>query len=121
MNDDGVDRGAVADTIKGTRDALTVKRVFGEAYELDGAQIIPVAKVSGGAGGGGGEGGEAEAKEGGYGSGFGLQVRPVGVYEIRDGRAVWKPAVDVNRVVRGGQVLAGIALVCITLTLITRR
>ena len=47
---------AVVDNLRGTRDAMTVKGVFGEAYELDGVTIIPVARVSGGAGGGGGEG-----------------------------------------------------------------
>ena len=38
------------------RDALTVKRVFGEPYERDGVTLIPAAVVRGGAGGGQGEG-----------------------------------------------------------------
>ncbi len=50
----------VIDTIKGTRDALTVQRVFGDAYELDGIQVIPVARIAGGAGGGAGEGQDAD-------------------------------------------------------------
>jgi hypothetical protein len=37
------------------RDALTVKRVFGEPYEKDGVTIIPGARVEGAAGGGSGE------------------------------------------------------------------
>lgn len=40
------------------RDAMTVKRVYGEPYEKDGVTIIPAAKVSGGRGAGGGEGGQ---------------------------------------------------------------
>lgn len=40
------------------RDAMTVKRVYGEPYEKDGVTIIPAAKVSGGGGAGGGEGGQ---------------------------------------------------------------
>lgn len=32
-----------------------------------------------------------------------------------------KPAIDVNRLARGGQVLGGIALVCATLVVLTRR
>ena len=39
-----------------TRDALTVKRVFGEPYERDGVTVIPAASIRGGAGGGKGEG-----------------------------------------------------------------
>ena len=38
------------------RDAMTVKRVFGDSYEKDGVTIIPVANVMGGAGAGGGTG-----------------------------------------------------------------
>jgi uncharacterized spore protein YtfJ len=114
---------SVTDTIKGTRDALSVQRVFGDAYELDGIQVIPVARVAGGAGGGGGEGESADedSSGSGFGSGFGMHVRALGVYEIRDGHAVWKPAVDVNRVIRGGQVLAGIAALCVTVVAIARR
>ena len=37
------------------RDVLTVKRVFGEAYEAHGLTVIPVAAVRGAGGGGGGE------------------------------------------------------------------
>ena len=40
-----------------TRDAMTVKRVFGEPYERNGITILPVANIRGGAGGGQGEGG----------------------------------------------------------------
>ena len=47
------------------RDAMSVKRVFGEPYEQDGVTIIPVAWVAGGGGGGG----DAEGNGGG---GFGL-------------------------------------------------
>lgn len=46
----------VQDVIAQTRDALTVKKVFGEPYEKSGVTMIPVARVQGGAGGGGGVG-----------------------------------------------------------------
>lgn len=46
----------ILDSLSGTRDALSVRRVFGDPYEIDGMTIIPVARISGGAGGGGGEG-----------------------------------------------------------------
>lgn len=104
---------SVFDSIRGTRDALTVKRVFGESYEVDGVTIIPVARVAGGAGGGGGEGTDEDDNQGrGFGSGFGMGANPIGVYEVRDGSINWKPAVDVNRVIHGGQVLAGIIALC---------
>ena len=110
----------VFDSIKGTRDSLSVSRAYGDAYVLDGVTVIPVARVSGGAGGGGGEGTDDEKSGGGFGTGFGLHVNPVGVYEVRDGRVVWKPSVDANRLLRGGQVLGGIIAVCTTLVLLAR-
>ena len=39
----------VQEVIAQARDALTVKRVFGEPYEKDGVTIIPAARVQGGA------------------------------------------------------------------------
>ncbi len=108
-------------SIEGTKDALNVRRVFGDPYVVDGVTIIPVARVAGGGGGGAGEGMDDNQPSRGFGTGFGLGAHPVGVYEIREGDLRWRPAVDVNRVVRGGQVLAGIMSVCVTLVLIARR
>ena len=79
---------------KGARDALSVKRVYGDPVERDGATVIPAAAVRGGAGGGGEGGGD-----GGGGGGFGIVARPIGAYVIRDGGVSWRPAIDVNRVV----------------------
>jgi uncharacterized spore protein YtfJ len=93
------------------RDALTVKRVFGEPYEREGVTIIPAAVVRGGAGGGQGEGADGEARTGsGKGGGFGLTAKPAGVYIIEGNHVRWQPAVDVNRIVLGGQVVAIVAL-----------
>ena len=68
----------VEELVKGHRDAISVKRVFGEPYERNGVAIIPVARVFGGGGGGAGgsPGGEGE----GSGTGFGLAGRPAGAY-----------------------------------------
>ncbi|MGB9345305.1 MAG: spore germination protein GerW family protein [Ilumatobacteraceae bacterium] len=112
----------VLESIKGTHDSLSVRRCYGDPVELDGVTVIPVARVSGGAGGGGGEGtDENDVGGGGFGTGFGLKVNPIGVYEVRNGSVVWKPTVDVNRLLKGGQVLAGIFAVCTTLVLLVRR
>ena len=114
-------RTTVYDTIKGARDALTVKRVFGDPYELGDLKVIPVARVAGGAGGGGGEGTKENEDGRGFGSGFGMGAHPVGVYEVHGDHTEWRPAVDVNRVIKGGQVLAGIVAVCVTIILWSRR
>ena len=63
----------VQDVIAQARDALTVKRVFGEPYEKDGVTIIPAASVQGGAGGGSGEDPQSQGK--GSGSGFAMTAR----------------------------------------------
>jgi uncharacterized spore protein YtfJ len=76
---------------KGTRDAVTVKRVYGEPVERDGVTLIPAAAVRGGAGGGG-------DSQGNGGGGFGVVARPIGAYVMRDGQVSWRPAVDLNRV-----------------------
>jgi uncharacterized spore protein YtfJ len=77
--------------LQGHRDAINVRRVYGDPVERDGVTIVPAAAVFGGTGGGG-------DSEGDGGGGLGLIGRPVGAWVIRDGEATWKPAVDVNRI-----------------------
>jgi uncharacterized spore protein YtfJ len=101
----------IQDVIGQARDALTVKRVFGEPYEKNGVTMIPVARVQGGAGGGGGEGPGGEGK--GSGGGFGLSARPVGAFQLRGDELVWKPAIDPNRIILGAQIVAIVALLTI--------
>ena len=93
--------------ISGARDAVSAKRVYGDAYEKNGLTVIPAATVRGGVGAGLGDG---EAGESG-GGGFGLMARPSGAWIVKDGQATWKPAIDVNRIVLGGQVIALTAIV----------
>ena len=90
------------------RDALTVKRVFGEPYEKDGLTIIPAARVQGAGGAGSGEDPQGQGK--GSGGGFGMNARPVGAFIVREGELSWRPAVDVTRIVLGGQLVAIVAL-----------
>jgi uncharacterized spore protein YtfJ len=93
----------VQELISGVRDTVSVKRVYGDPYEKDGLTVIPAAVVRGGAGGGVGE---HDGKETGKGGGYGVNVRPSGAWII-DGKAVtWKPAIDVNRIALGGQLIA---------------
>ncbi|MGV8965481.1 MAG: hypothetical protein ACOH2F_04305 [Cellulomonas sp.] len=123
-------------------DALSVRRVFGEAYEHNGTWVIPVAKVMGGTGSGfgvgnAGGGGAApgrkpkadvaagspeahgEAEGSGGGGGFGVQVRPIGVYVVDDAGVHWRPSLDLNRVIIGGQIVG--IVVSLTLAWILRR
>ena len=84
----------VEELLKEARDALSVKRVFGEPYERDGVTIIPAASFGGGGGGGG-----DNRPEGGGGAGFGVSAKPAGAYVIRDGVVTWQPALDINKIV----------------------
>lgn len=94
------------DVIDQARDAMSVRQVFGEPVEKNGVTVIPAAKVIGGGGGGEGTSGEEQ----GSGKGFGLVARPVGAYVLRGEELSWQPAVDVNRLILGGQIVAVIAL-----------
>ena len=93
------------------RDALTVKRVFGEPYEKDGLTIIPAARVQGAVGAGSGEDPQGQGK--GSGGGFGMTAHPVGAFVVRDGELSWQPAVDVTRIALGGQVVAIVTLLVV--------
>jgi uncharacterized spore protein YtfJ len=88
----------VLDTVNQTRDAITVRRVYGEPYQENGVTIIPAAQVMGGGGGGGDTLGNG-------GTGFGLSARPVGAWIIKDGEARWRPALDLNRAIFMGQIV----------------
>ena len=103
------------------REAMTVRRVFGEPYEKNGVTVITAARITGGAGGGGGEAPSGQGQ--GSGGGFGLNARPVGAFVIKGGEVAWKPAIDVNRAILGGQILAVIALLTLraVIRLLTRR
>ena len=119
---------------------LSVRRVFGAAYEKDGMLLIPVALVVGGGGGGGGTaragGGDAAARPGdqpgagpagqeaasrdpgrtGAGGGFGGLLLPSGVYVIKGDQVRWVPAVDPTIVI-----LASLGLVRVLARAWTRR
>ena len=87
---------------------ISVQRVFGDPYEKNGVTVIPAARVQGGAGGGGGDGPGGEGT--GIGAGFGVNARPAGAFVIRGEEVDWRPAIDVNRVILGGQLIAIAAL-----------
>ncbi|MGH2754077.1 MAG: sporulation protein [Actinomycetota bacterium] len=98
----------IEELVKGHRDAITVRRVFGDPFEKNGVTIVPAAKIIGGGGGGAGESPEGGGQ--GSGSGFGMAARPAGAYVIRGNDVTWQPAVDVNRIIAGAFVIAALAL-----------
>lgn len=99
----------VLEILQGVIDGVKAGTVFGQPIEKDGVTVLPVARISGG--GGGGRGQDAGGRESeGAGGGLGLSARPVGVYVIREGKVTWSPAVDVTRVILGGQLVGVVAL-----------
>src|SRR5205814_6492135 len=97
----------VDELLQGARDAIAAKRVYADPVERDGVTVVPAASVRGGGGGGG-----DNATYGG--AGFGLAARPVGAYVIGPGERVeWKPAIDVQRMVLGWQVVAGLTVLAV--------
>jgi len=111
----------VQEAMDKAKDAMAVGRVFGEPYDKDGLTVIPVAKIQGGAGGGSGENPKGEGAGTGTGSGFGVNAKPAGVYVIKGEDAVWRPAIDVNRVIAGGQIVALGALLLVRALIKARR
>jgi uncharacterized spore protein YtfJ len=110
------------DLLRNVRESMTARSVVAEPIEQDGLTVIPVARVSGGGGGGGGTGPGTSGEEGtGTGAGFGMSSRPVGAFIIKDGAVQWRPAVDVNRIILGGQIVAIVALLTIRAIVKARR
>jgi uncharacterized spore protein YtfJ len=91
------------EAVQQARDAITVRRVYGDPYQEGSVTVIPAAHVMGGGGGGGDTLGNG-------GTGFGLSARPVGAFVIRDGDVQWRPALDLNRVIFMGQIVGIVAL-----------
>lgn len=90
------------------RRVLRARDVFGKPVHSDGVTVIPVASVIGGGGAGGTEpSGDDATPQSAEGLGFGLFARPVGAFEIRDGKTRWRPAVDLTGLGLGA-LLAGL-------------
>ncbi len=96
----------IDEMLAGARDAMTVKRVYGDPIERDGIMVIPAAKVTGGGGGG-------SDSENNGGGGFGVSAKPAGAWIIRDGQVEWEPAVDATRIATLGMVVAIVFLLTV--------
>ncbi|MEV0728394.1 MULTISPECIES: sporulation protein [Polymorphospora] len=122
---------AVLDLVKRAVGETTAGTVFGEPVTRGDVTVIPVARVKGHGGGGGGGGnadpaaagqakqgngsggGPAAHAGGGSGAGMRLSARPIGVFVLRDGRVRWHPALDLNKVILGGQIVMVVALLTV--------
>ena len=93
----------MTEMLNDARDAMSVKRVYGDPIERDGLTIVPAADVRGGGGGG------ADSENNG-GGGFGLTARPVGVFIVKGDEVTWEPAVDVSRISIMGLLVGIVAL-----------
>ena len=93
----------VESAVRDLREGLRPDLVYAAPIERDGALFIPAAKVRGGGGGGG-------DTQGNGGVGFAITAKPAGMYVIRNGEATWQPALDLNRVILGGQIVGLVAL-----------
>jgi uncharacterized spore protein YtfJ len=108
----------VLERIREAVDGASASRVFGTPIVRDGLTVLPVAKIGGGGGGGSGTGPAVDGQEtggagGGFGGGFGVTAKPLGVFVIKDGTVRWRPAIDVNKVILGGQLVAVTALLVV--------
>jgi uncharacterized spore protein YtfJ len=108
----------VVKVLEQARDAMTVRQVYGDPIERNGTTVIPVASVQGA--GGGGEDESTEDKTA-FGGGWGVRARPVGAYVMHGDEISWRPAVDLNRIIVGGQIVAVVALLTVRTWLRRRR
>lgn len=106
---------AVVRAIAQTLETNSSRRVYGEPVTVGDITIVPAARVVGRGGGGGGVNEAGADRPAGEGSGGGLaqSAAPVGAFVVRGGRVTWRPAVDVNKIVLGGQIVAIVALLTI--------
>lgn len=102
------------ETVREVVENTAVDRVFGTPITQDELTVIPVARIGGGGGGGVGNApAEEDSLASGAGGGVGVLAKPLGVFVVRDGDVRWRPAVDINKIVLGGQIVAVVALLTI--------
>jgi uncharacterized spore protein YtfJ len=95
----------IPDAVNEARSVMKASEVFGTPFEKNGVTLIPAAKIMGGAGGGGDQ---HQPQAGGL--GFGVMSQPAGAFVIKGNEVTWQPALDLNRAILMGQVVAIVAL-----------
>lgn len=123
LPDTGKARMDVGEMLTGARDAISVRRVFGDPIEREGVTIVPAATVRGGGGGGAGTGPQADdgtSTGTGSGGGFGVAARPAGAFVLHGDTVVWQPAIDRQRIVLATMALAAVIVLSIRSVFIRR-
>jgi hypothetical protein len=105
---------APSDIVATVADRLGRDQVFGPPVASGGTTLIPVARVRAGGGVGG-------MRPGATSTGAGVVARPGAFAVGPDGKVAWHPAVDVNRIVLGGQLALAAVLVAALRRLRRRR
>jgi uncharacterized spore protein YtfJ len=122
------------DALSTARDIMDARMVYSHPITQDRLVVIPAARIIGGAGGGTGRADRGQAGRGqadrgqadrgqadqgqadrgenatGEGGGFGVRSVPAGAFVIKDGQVTWRPAIDVNKIILGVQLVGVIAL-----------
>ena len=101
-----------ADLVAALADRLGRDQVFGTPVTQGTTTLVPVARIRAG----GGLGNRAKRRPDQANGGVGLVAGPAGAWKIsEDGCVEWHPAVDVNRIVLGGQIaLAAVLIAALT-------
>lgn len=105
------------DIVTALGDRLSNHQWFGAPVQQGATTLVPVAYMRAG-GGFGGRGARPGQRNG----GGGFVVRPAGAWAIgEDGCVSWHAAVDVNRIVLGGQLALAAVLIAATAAALRRR
>ncbi|PKW12835.1 hypothetical protein [Saccharopolyspora spinosa] len=104
-------RGEILETLA---ERLGKRQVFGEPVQQGDTTLLPVARVRSGGGR------HRHRDDGGF--GIGMEASPVGAFSISaGGKVAWHPAVNVNKIVWGGQLALATALVAIAIAFRRKR
>jgi hypothetical protein len=109
---------ALVDVMKDVVNRAAAGTVFGAPVTHDGVTMVPVARISVWGGGDSGSGWEAGGRPA---SGTRAVARPLGAFVIAKGKVGWRPAVDVNKVIIGGQLVGIVALLTFRAIIAARR
>jgi uncharacterized spore protein YtfJ len=95
-----------------------VRRVYGEPYQKDGVTVIPAARILGGVASGTGPiataaDGSTGEQPSGSGTGFGMTGSPAGAIVIKGDDVRWVPAIDINRIVLGMQIVSIVLILAV--------
>lgn len=102
------------DALDKLKDQLGDHQIFGEPVSQGDTTLVPVGEVQLGGGWGG--------RRDDTGGGGGMRARAIGAFSLAaDGTVSWHPAVNVNRIVWGGQLALATAVVACAIAFRRRR